>query len=301
VQFGKINFPFEAWFLSRLKRGGLVLTQICHEFERRESSGALARYFDRLYASIYRSFSAMFFHANQNRERFHAIFDIPREGTFVIHHGNENLFLDLASGLKPSTNLREQYGITANEPVILFFGLIAPSKGLPLLLEAFELIAARSKAKLVIAGYPAKQMDMRLLHEQAAASATPERIIFDTRYIPLEEVAPLMRLADVVVFPYQSSTQSGSLQIAYSFGRPVVATNVGGLVETVEEGKTGFLVPPDDPNLMAERVLSILNDPRLAAEMGQYSKLVSETRFSWKIVAQTVGGVYRSLLPEKSA
>jgi glycosyltransferase involved in cell wall biosynthesis len=105
-----------------------------------------------------------------------------------------------------------------------------------------------------------------------------------------------MRLATVSVYPYRSSTQSGALQVAYTFGRPVVATEVGGLPEAVEHGRSGFLVPACSPPELAEKILTLVNKPELAKIMGEYSRHLSETRFSWTAIARQMTQVYNSLL-----
>jgi glycosyltransferase involved in cell wall biosynthesis len=114
----------------------------------------------------------------------------------------------------------------------------------------------------------------------------------DAHYLPMEEVAPLMEMATVVIYPYLNSTQSGALQVAYTFGKPVIATNVGGLPEAVEAGKSGFLVPPSTPDELAQAILKIINDPSLAQEMGIYAKYLSDTKFSWKSIAREILSIY---------
>jgi glycosyltransferase involved in cell wall biosynthesis len=108
-----------------------------------------------------------------------------------------------------------------------------------------------------------------------------------------------MELASVVVYPYHSITQSGALQAAYAFGKPVVATNVGGFPEAVEDGKNGFLVPPRSPRELAIAISKIINDPLRGKEMGAYSKHLSETRFAWEPIAGTILDVYSELLKNK--
>jgi len=126
-------------------------------------------------------------------------------------------------------------------------------------------------------------------------------VFLDLRYIPLEEVGALMRLASVAVYPYRSSTQSGSLQVAYTFGRPVIATAVGGLPEVVEEGRSGFLVPVQSPRDLADKILLLINNPDLTKVMGTYARHLSQTRFSWRSVARQIVKVYDQLLERESA
>ncbi len=302
VQFSKINFPFEAIFLRQMCRGGLTLTQICHEFELRENRrGPLSLLAVRAYSDIYRNFSAIFFHARENSEKFLSLYSFVHQSkTHIIPHGNSGWLLEYFPQNHDWDALRQRYDLKPGQPVVLFFGLLAPSKGIEDLVEAFALIRRSSDAKLLIAGYPTKQFDMTELKEKIAESGLAQHVSFDPRYIPLREVGALMGLATVAVYPYRSSTQSGALQVAYTFGRPVVATMVGGLPEAVEDGRSGILVAPNSPLELAKGIMRLVADHKLAKDMGEYARQLSETRFSWRSVAQQILRVYEGLLDKKS-
>jgi len=109
-----------------------------------------------------------------------------------------------------------------------------------------------------------------------------------------------MQLATVAVYPYRSITQSGALQVAYAFGKPVVATNVGGFPEAVDDGKSGILVKPEEPAELAEAILKIVNSRVLAKEMGAYAKNLSETRFAWEPIAKDILDTYSRIIKAKN-
>jgi glycosyltransferase involved in cell wall biosynthesis len=298
VQFSKINFPFESIFLARMRRNGLTLTQICHEFELREQHGGP---FDsltlRAYADIYKNFSALFFHAKENCDKFLSLYPfVQSQRTHIIPHGNSSWLLKYFPQTYDWEALRQRYGLQRGQPVVLFFGLLAPSKGIDDLIEAFALVRKSCNAKLLIAGYPTKHINMDALKEKISRLNLAEDVAIDARYIPLEEVGALMGLATVAVYPYRSSTQSGALQAAYTFGRPVIATAVGGLPEAVEEGRSGFLVPVQSPGDLAEKIITLVRKPELAKLMGEYSRHLSDTRFGWRAVARKIIKVYDELL-----
>jgi glycosyltransferase involved in cell wall biosynthesis len=92
----------------------------------------------------------------------------------------------------------------------------------------------------------------------------------------------------VVVLPYRSATQSGIAHLAFSFGRPVVATMVGGLSEVVEHERTGLLVPPEDPHALAAAIERLISDAELRARLGEQAAHLSETRYGWNRVARIV-------------
>ena len=106
------------------------------------------------------------------------------------------------------------------------------------------------------------------------------------KYIPNEEVARYFAASDLVVIPYVSATQSGIVQLAYGFGKPVVVSRVGGLPEVVEDGVTGYLVPPKDSASISSAVLDFYQHSREA----RMSEAVRQKRaaFSWERLCRTI-------------
>lgn len=294
VQFTRIEHPIEKLFIFYLHSRGFVLAQLCHEFENREAKGLIASFIAHLNGNVYQHFSAIFFLSEKLRQYFLSLHsNIPPANTHAIPHGNSDWLLSLPS--TPTVDLRKKLGLTENERVVLFFGLLSPSKGLEDLFEAFALVQKEISTRLVVAGYPTKHVSMEKFLERNRELGISEHVIFDSRYIPLSDIRPLMDIASLVVYPYRSGTQSGALQTAYTFGRPVVATSVGGLAEVVEEGKSGFIVSPQSPHDLADRILKLVHDPARAEEMGHYARHLAETRFSWMTVAGLMKPVFEKL------
>ena len=126
--------------------------------------------------------------------------------------------------------------------------------------------------------------------------AHPDRFIVHNEYIPEDRAADYFRRASVIVLPYIEASQSGVIPIACSAGKPVVATTVGGLPEMVENGRTGYLVPPRDSARLAEAVTKLLFDHSLRRSMGADAKRKIESECSPAVVAQKTLEVYRRAL-----
>jgi glycosyltransferase involved in cell wall biosynthesis len=142
-------------------------------------------------------------------------------------------------------------------PVILFFGNVRAYKGLADLVAAMPRIRQRSRATLVVAGTFFEPLE-RFRH-QAERLGVADSVRFFPDYVPNEQVPGLFELADVVALPYRSASQSGILPQAAAAGKPVVATAVGALPETI--GENGVLVAPRDPISLADGLVRALERP----------------------------------------
>jgi glycosyltransferase involved in cell wall biosynthesis len=148
--------------------------------------------------------------------------------------------------------------------LLLFFGAVRPYKGLDLALQALAQVDRSLDARLVVAG---RFWEPRARYDSLIESlGLGDRVDIRDGYIPNDEVALLFAATDGVVLPYRSATQSGVAQLAFAYGKPVVATRVGGLPAAVEHGRTGFLVPADNAFAFARAVERLATDrARLAA------------------------------------
>jgi glycosyltransferase involved in cell wall biosynthesis len=144
---------------------------------------------------------------------------------------------------------RAQLGIDDDRPVLLFFGFVRRYKGLHILLEALASVAG---VHLVVAGEFWENEEP--YRSRISELGIDDKITLLNRYQPNEELSRLFIAADVLVLPYVSCNQSAVATTALDHGLPVIASKVGGLAETIEDGTTGLLVPPGDSARLAEAV-----------------------------------------------
>ncbi|OGU74157.1 MAG: hypothetical protein A2V93_04060 [Ignavibacteria bacterium RBG_16_34_14] len=148
---------------------------------------------------------------------------------------------------------KKKLGFNADDKILLFFGYVRKYKGLDLLIKAMpKIIAINPNAKLLIVGefYDDPSFYLNLIKELKLEQYV--KVI--NRFVKNEEVGLYYGLADLIVLPYRSATQSAVLNVSYSFNKPVVATKVGGFVEFVDDEKTGFLAEPDSSEALAEGI-----------------------------------------------
>ncbi|MBP5504668.1 MAG: glycosyltransferase [Bacteroidales bacterium] len=149
------------------------------------------------------------------------------------HYGSKESKADAAAAL----------GLDPTVDYFLFFGLIRDYKGLDLLLDAMACDDLRdSKAQLIVAGE--FYGDSAKYYEKERYLGLKGRIHWFPEFIPDDKVRHFFNVADLVVQPYRTATQSGITQIAYHFEKPMIVTRVGGLAEIVPDGKCGYVVDP---------------------------------------------------------
>ena len=298
VQFGEIRFAADLVPLRTLRSMGLVLVDVCHNvlpFDTSAESTALLRNSlgnRSIFRRIYATFSLIFVHSEINRADFNRYYGESR--VVVIPHGNEDLLTgNDGDAMVSSANLRQLLCIEDDAPVALFFGTLTKYKGVEVLVDAFkEVVRSLPNAKLIVAGFPNPDVDVEELKRKIHDNGLTDAVRLRLEYIPLPAVKAFFDIAWLVVLPYRMIFQSGALQIAYSSGKPVIASAVGGLIEAVEDGSTGFLVPVGDPNALGSAMIRLLSDRRSAQKMGQRALELSQTVYDWKHIAHTVKSSY---------
>ncbi|HZI89417.1 MAG TPA: glycosyltransferase [Candidatus Polarisedimenticolia bacterium] len=168
--------------------------------------------------------------------------------------------------------------------VILFFGYVRPYKGLEDLLRALTLARPDAWDRLVVVGefYDPPERYRPLLEDPRLR----DRVRVVNRYVPNEEVARYFAAADVAALPYRHATGSGIAQVAFGAGVPVIATRTGGLEEVVEEGVSGLLVPPRDPEALARAVERFFDEG--LGEKLRAGVALSRRRFGWEALVTAI-------------
>jgi D-inositol-3-phosphate glycosyltransferase len=245
----------------------------------------------------YRLADHIFVHTEKMKGEVVSEFRIPRCKVSVIPFGINNTVpnTDLSS-----TEAKRKLGLRNKEKTLLFFGNIAPYKGLEYLVAAFIEILKSDDAnyRLIIAGrLKASSNYWRQIKQMIVDNRLRHRIIERIEYIPDEQTELYFKAADVLILPYTRIFQSGVLFLAYSLGLPVIAADVAALKEEIIEGETGFVFKPQDSSDLAKTIRLYFeselfrNLENRRAEIKQYAN----ERYSWDKVASVTTGVYSNL------
>ncbi|MEJ2888002.1 glycosyltransferase family 4 protein [Actinomycetospora aeridis] len=234
-----------------------------------------------LLGTVLRRADLVLVHGQRTADEFREVWgDGPRLA--VVPHGDERL-------------LAGEPVAPAAEHRVLFFGDWRKIKGLPVLMEAFDRLLERCpEARLTIAGSPAPaDFDADLVRRWAAGHG--HRVTVWDDYVPDAEVPRVLASARVVVTPYLVGFQSGVVHLAMTKGLPVVASAVGDLPTVVRDGETGRVVPPDDPEKLADALEDVLVPAGRAEAMGRAGLAEMRERHDWRVVGAAVrDAIYRA-------
>jgi glycosyltransferase involved in cell wall biosynthesis len=243
----------------------------------------------------YHLVSHLFVHTERMKQQLQTEFGVPSRKVSVIPFGINSTVP--VTDLTPA-DARRCLGIRDVDQCVLFFGNIAPYKGLEYLVEAVhQLLARLPDCRLVIAGRPkGASAYWAAIEQRIESSVLRERVIRRIEYVPDEETEVYFKAADVLVLPYTQVFQSGVLFLGYNFGLPVIASDIASIKEDIVEGTTGYVCAPADPRLLADAIERYFGSElyrELGSRRGEIQGFAAE-RYSWSKVASITVGAYRA-------
>lgn len=222
-------------------------------------------------------------HGNNLKSLFINQYNRSPHDVFAIPHGCLFSFSKMISD-----NFKEEPN------TVLFFGRIEKYKGLDYLIKAEPLVSSVvPDFKVIVAG---RGRDLE--RHKPLLDSNPKFEVHD-KFIPNERVHQLFERASLVVLPYIEASQSGIAAMAFAFGKPVIATDVGSLAEMVEHNVTGIIVPPKDEKALAKAIVHLLTDSRKRAFLSNNAKNVSQIKFGWSHIAELTEDVYLKALASR--
>ncbi len=317
-----VQWLFNPWVdfgtLLVLKKLGTPLVYTAHNvlpheyeaFSNKTSDKISSKEIYDIYKKIYEIADAIIVHSKNSEEEILEKMSVKKEKLYIIPHGNY-IFIREISPPMNKEKARAMLGIGPDDHVLLFFGLIREYKGLDLLFQSLAQVLGyfsgnRKKTsqgetdpkaiKLLIAGKaPHGFGNYAAMIKQLGLS---ENVVEYIKYIPLDEVGIFFSASDVVILPYRKIYQSGAIQMAYAYARPVIATATGGLSESVIDGRTGYLVKPGDSEDLARAIIKTLEDKEEGCleKMGETAFNVAKKIYGWDSIARKTMGVYESVL-----
>jgi glycosyltransferase involved in cell wall biosynthesis len=220
------------------------------------------------------------------------LYGINEEKIHVIYNGVD------VEKFKPRTNrteLRREFGLEEEQKIVLFVGRLYHRKGLEILLHSIPPILQEFRdVKFAISGTGFKKKEESL--RKLANKLKIEDSVSFLGYVPDEKLPYLYSASDIFVLPAIYENFPFAILEAQATGLPVISTKVGGIPEFLADNKNGFLIAPREPTQLTQRILTLLQDPKLAEEMGNRGRKLIEEKFSWHLITSQVIDLYHKLL-----
>lgn len=197
---------------------------------------------------------------------------------------------------KAKLSMREKLGLPIDEKLVIFVGRLHPVKGLDTLLYAWQKVSQSieiDRARLLIVGEGPEEPFLRQLVTQLGLEATT---LFLGRR---DNVVKYLQSTDVLVLPSLSEGLPNALLEAMACGLAAVATDVGGSNDVINNLENGILIHPRDPKALSDALLTLLNDKKLAARLGQEARKTIEERYSLDQVVNQYMRLYQSLVSDR--
>ena len=211
---------------------------------------------------------------------------VPGDKVQVIHHGTD--VEAFARITEERQEMRAALGIPEDSVAVGIVGRIAPEKGHAVLLEAFQKIHARYPLFLVIVG---NGPDEELIRSRAAEMGLADKVLF-TGF--RDDVNNVLNALDIVTVPSTwNEPCSAVVQQGMAVSKPIVGTRAGGTPEMVLDDETGFLVPPSDPDALADALARLAGDAFLRKRLGTAGKERVEELFSLRVMTDKIEALYQ--------
>jgi D-inositol-3-phosphate glycosyltransferase len=266
-----------------------------HNIDVKERDGRNSIYNRLTLKAMYHLCDHIIVHTPKMEEQLMEWFHVAPEKVSVVPYGINNMVP--RTGMK-ERNARERLGLSPKTKVLLFFGFIAPYKGLDILMMAMPFVRNKlDDVKLVVAGNIKNRSAnpyWRQIEGIVDENDLGPSLKMDVRFIKDEDIETYFTAADVLILPYRYIFQSGIPFLALNYGLPVIAADVGSLKDFVEEGKTGFVCPPEDPIVLSSAIIDYFKSS-IYKDLPENRKAIYEyasEKYSWDEIAKITSRIY---------
>lgn len=290
VHFQFFRFKFDILFIVLLRLFNVKLVHTAHDVLPHETKKIdyVLNYF------LYKASRKIIVHSSYIKNKLNSIFNINKDKIKIVPHGNFDIYQSNSPLLNEEA--KKEFNLLPTDKVILFFGFIREYKGLDILLDAYPIVNKKNpEIKFLIAGSVATKTLDQVYKNKINALQNAGSLITNFKFIPIEKVAAYFTAADFVILPYKDIDHSGIVHMAYSFETPIIATNVGDFSETIEEGKSGYLVEKNNPGALADAIIKAFKNPEIKLNMQNYIKELNKSKYSWEESARKTSEIYNTL------
>lgn len=281
IQWSRIPL-LDKFFLIFFKRYSRVVLTLHNTTDNHGDRSFLTSLLSLGYRQLLKKYECIIVHTNYSKKKLLSDYPDLSSRVQVIPHGMLRFPKKIKNELKLSFN---------SNYVLLFFGNIQHYKGLDVLIEAMYLLKDLD-ITLLIAGK--SNIPLQPLKQRANDLSLEKKIHWHTFFIKDRNVEEIYDYCDFVILPHRHIDQSGILMSAIQFGKPVVATDIGGFSEIIEDGKQGFLFKKEDPVDLSRAIRKII-DANKSLELDNNMSLLRDSWKTWHQIASTTMNIYKAL------
>ena len=284
VQTFKIP-ELEMHIYRKYKKDDQILVHTVHNVLPHEAKQAKRK----LYGEFYQCCDLLIAHNERTKQQLMFDFNISEEKIAIIPHG-------IFGGMIP--NHKHVEDITT----FLIFGMVRKYKGIDILLKAIAILdpSIRERCRFIIAGKQWKNLDSTDYISMAQSLKIEKYVKFDLRRIEDEELPNLYSKVDCCIFPYREIYGSGALMMAYTYMKPVIASNIPTFVEETQNGRTGILFKTECPESLAEAIENFTNlDEKQRFEYSKNIETLVKRKYDWRILADKTVEAYQTIIEGK--
>ena len=277
--------PLDYIFLKKAKKSGMKIIITIHDILPFNK-----KFYDLKYhKKIYDLADEIIVQAEANIARFKNEFPECAKKVSYILHGN---FANYAN-IHNKEEARGILNLPKDKNILLFFGQIKKVKGLGVLLDAFnEICKQRDDTYLVIAGNVWKD-DFSIYENKIKKYNLEDKVMCDIRYIKDEEIEYYYSACDINILPYLDVYQSGVIQLAYAYKKPVIATDIQAFTNIVKDGVNGYICKVNNHTSLQKAIIRALNNKDNLDKMGEIGNRVILEKFSWKDISFKIKSLYK--------
>jgi glycosyltransferase involved in cell wall biosynthesis len=278
-----------------IKRMGKWVLYTAHNVQPKGRNHTLTHF---LFRRIYANVDHVLCHSHDMKHKLMSRYQLRSDKINVAGHG---LFDEIPMASISQQDARQRLGLHPSIKVVLLFGRIRPYKGYELALQALTYLSDATKPVMyLVAGEAIRshnQAYLAQLKAEVRAQQLGEVVRFDDFHIPTAELECYFQAADVALLPYtEGDFQSGVLFLAYRFGLPVIASNVGSFPDDVVSGVQGYLFEAGDPRALAASLDRFFQCLYPRSDLRQSIRIYTQQRYSWEQAAAVTYELYQKYL-----
>jgi glycosyltransferase involved in cell wall biosynthesis len=296
VQFlpmAAVGLPFELWFLRIARRFGIKVVYTVHNLLPHDTEDRQRGRYRRIYEFMDR----LICHDVSARGRLYSEFGVPLERISVIPHGP---LLERVSSRTPE-QARKELGISGDQCLVLWQGILRPYKGVLFLLKAWRQVCSKGvRACLAVVG-PGDEELTRAVAEEVSALAISSSVRLEPRFVSIEERDNFYLAADIVVYPYSAVTTSGALMTGIGYGKAIVASRLAAFDQILRDGENALLVEYGDVDKLADALFELIREPGLRRRLGENARNSHANGPRWPEIARQTLTCYESALVERNS